>query len=39
MNVTHRSISFCGGITAGKNLHAIILFAQQRTLALLELHA
>ena len=39
MNVTHHSISFCGGITAGEVLHAIVSFVQQQTLALPELHA
>ena len=39
MNVTHHFISFCGGITAGAVPHAIFLFVQQQTLALLETHA
>ena len=39
MNVTHHSISFCGGITAGEVLHAIALFGQPQSLALPELHA
>lgn len=39
MNVTHHFISFCGGITAGAVPHAIVLFVQQQTLALLETHA